>query len=90
MQGSGILVFKEKLKKLKFNLKVWNREVFNNIYHLGEDLQKKIQELDSKDDDSELGEEGREERKLLLAEHRRNNHCQEALLQPKAHQRWLK
>jgi len=31
MQGSGIFVFKEKLKKLKADLKVWNRESFGNI-----------------------------------------------------------
>jgi len=37
-----------------------------------------------------LDEVGREERKWLLAKQRRNNHSQEALLQKKAHLRWLK
>jgi len=28
VQGSGLFVFKENLKKLKAYLKVWNRDVF--------------------------------------------------------------
>jgi len=35
VQGSEILVFKEKMKKLKSDLKVWNRVVFNNVFQQG-------------------------------------------------------
>jgi len=90
MKGSGIYVFKEKMKRLKSDLKVWNREVFDNVFQQGEDLQRRIQELDEKDDESELDETGREERKWLLAEQRRNSHSQEVILRQKAHLRWLK
>jgi len=42
VQGSGIFVFKEKLKKLKVDLKIWNREVFGDIDQVREDIRKKI------------------------------------------------
>jgi len=80
VQGSEIFIFKEKLKLLKADLKIRIREVFGNIDQMGEDLQKKIQKLDAKDDEDDLDEEGWEDRKWLLAEQRKNNHRQEALL----------
>ena len=84
MQGSGIFIFKEKLKMLKAYLKVWNMDVFRDINKEGEDIQRRIQELDAKDDESDLEKDGREERRLLLTEQRRNSHRQEMLLQQKA------
>jgi len=62
------LFSKEKLKKLKSDLKIWNREVFDNVNQVGEVLQKRIQELDECDDVGGLDEEGRAERRSLLAE----------------------
>ncbi|XP_068504281.1 uncharacterized protein [Phaseolus vulgaris] len=38
VQGCGIFVFKEKLKKLKEDLKVWNIESFGNINLAGEEV----------------------------------------------------
>ena len=32
---------KEKLKKLKADLKVWNKEIFEDVNQVGEGLQKK-------------------------------------------------
>jgi len=84
VQGSGIFIFKEKLKMLKAYLKVWNMDVFRDINKEGEDIQRRIQELDAKDDESDLEKDGREERRLLLTEQRRNSHRQEMLLQQKA------
>jgi len=49
------------LKKLKSDLKIWNREVFGNVNQVGELLQKIIQELDECNDTGGLDEEGREE-----------------------------
>ena len=46
MQGGGILVLKENLKKLKGNIKRRNKDIFGNFNQVGEDLQKKINELD--------------------------------------------
>jgi len=81
VQGSRIFIFKEKLKMLKAYIKVWNIEVFGNVFQEGEEIQKRIQKLDTKDDESELDEVGREERKLLLTKLSRNSLSQEALLQ---------
>jgi len=58
---------KEKLKRLKSNIKIWNKEVFGNLNHLGECLERRLSKLDGKDDESDLSDEGREERKTTLA-----------------------
>ena len=61
-------MFKQKLKKLKLDLKVWNREVFGDVNLTGEILKKKIEDLDARDDVGDLDEEGRVERRSWLAE----------------------
>jgi len=38
VQGCGIFVFNEKLKKLKEDLKVWNIESFGNINQVWEEV----------------------------------------------------
>ena len=90
MLGEGMFVLKEKLKNLKLDLKKWNREVFRNVNQEGDELQKKIQELDTRDDESVLDEFGQEERRLLLVEKNRNLFKQEAVVQQKARKKWLK
>jgi len=40
VQGGWIFVFKEKMKNLKADLKIWNKDIFGNVNHVGEDLQK--------------------------------------------------
>jgi len=68
VQGSGIYVLKEKLKKLKTKLKIWNKEVFGDVNLASEELQRRINELDTRDDDNGLKELEREERRSLLAD----------------------
>ena len=51
-----MFIFKEKLKKLKANLRVWNKDVFGNVQNINDGLLKRITKLDSRDDVSELGE----------------------------------
>jgi len=63
--GIGLFVMKEKLKKLKSDIKKWNREVFGIANHIGECLERRLSKLDGKDDESTLSDEGREERKLF-------------------------
>lgn len=46
VQGEGMYIFKEKLKNLKSDLKVWNIKVFGNVHHISEGLQKRSNELD--------------------------------------------
>jgi len=38
------------MKKLKVDLKVWNKEVFGDVNLASEELQKRINELDARDD----------------------------------------
>ncbi|XP_068503636.1 uncharacterized protein [Phaseolus vulgaris] len=84
VQGGGMFVFKEKLKNLKADLKIWNREVFGYVNLEGNKLVKKVQELDARDDESDLNEQGREERRVLLDEYSWFLFKQEAILKQKA------
>ncbi len=43
--GGGIFVFKEKLKKLKADLKVWDREVFGDVNQASKEIQKKVRRV---------------------------------------------
>jgi len=88
--GYGIFVFKEKLKKLKAELKVWNKEVFDDVNQASKEVQKKIEVLDERDDVCGLVESEREERKTLLAELNKVKFEHEAVLFQKARQKWLK
>jgi len=64
--------------KLKADLKIWNREVFG-FMNLARDKMFKLQELDERDDESDIDEQGKEERRLLLVEHNRFLFKQEAI-----------
>ena len=81
-------MFKEKLKKLKSDLKVWNREVFGDVNLKGEILKMKIEDFDARDDVGVLDEEGRVERRSLLAEQNENAFRQ--VIHQKARLKWLK
>ena len=50
---------------------------FRDINKEGEDIQRRIQELDVRDDESGHEEDEREERRLFLTEQRRNTQRQE-------------
>ncbi|XP_068504131.1 uncharacterized protein [Phaseolus vulgaris] len=90
VQGGGIYIFKEKLKKLKADLKVWNKTIFGDVNQAGEGLQKRNRELDGRDDEFDLNELEREERKTLVVEFNKNLFKQEAIVKQKARQKWLK
>jgi len=85
--GSGLFIFKEKLKKLKVDLKVWNKEVFGDVNLVSKEVQKRIDVLDARDDDRGLVESEREERKVLLADLIEGMFKQEAVMFQKARQR---
>ena len=89
VQGGGMFVFKEKLKKLKIDLKIGNREVFGFVNLARDKMLKKLQELDERDDESDLDEHGREERRLLVADHSQFLFKQESILRQKARHQWL-
>ena len=46
IQGSGLLKMKEKLKCLKGDLKVWNRDVFGNINTSKKRILQDIEDID--------------------------------------------
>ena len=56
----------------------------------GERLEKRIRELDARDDELDLNEHEREEKKSLLADFNKNLFKQEAVVKQKARQKWLK
>ena len=65
--GRGIFVFKEKLKRLKADLKVWNKEIFGDVNQTSKEIQQRLDELDLRDDKDGLDDSEREERKSLFA-----------------------
>ena len=89
--GRGIYIFKEKLKKLKADLKVWNKEVFEDVNLTSEELQKRINVLDIQDEDRGFDESEREERRTLLVDLNKVMFKQKAIMSQKARQKkWLK
>jgi len=59
LRGNGLYIFKEKLKRLKFNIRSWNKFVFRDVNEQRVELEKKIQVLDENDDEGELSVEDR-------------------------------
>jgi len=49
VQGNEISRFKEKMKLLKSELKVWNREVFGNLYTTKSRILQELEVLESRD-----------------------------------------
>jgi len=89
LQGGSMFIFKEKLKKLKVGLRIWNKEVFGYVKLEGKKMLKKVQELDARDDASDLDEQGREDRRVTLAKYSQFLFKQEAILKQKARHQWL-
>jgi len=46
VQGSVFMMIKEKMKRLKGDLKVWNRDVFGNIHTIKKRILQEIEDLD--------------------------------------------
>jgi len=59
---------KEKLKRLKFEIRSWNKFVFGDVNKQILELEKRIQVLDEKDDEGELSVEDKEQMRQLLAD----------------------
>jgi len=89
IRGNSLYVLKEKLKRLKFDIRNWNKYVFGDVNKQRVDLEKRVQDLDGKDDEGELSVEDREERRQLLADLGQVRAKQEAILQQKARVSWI-
>ncbi|XP_068479069.1 uncharacterized protein [Phaseolus vulgaris] len=91
VQGNKILVLKEKLKMLKSDLKGWNKDVFGYTDKLKLEILRKIQVLDSRDDEEGLNENMIIERRELLSQLQvLKNERIESLLQQKSRALWIK
>jgi len=90
VQGSGFTKVKEKLKCLKGDLKVWNREVFSNIETCKRRILQEIEDLDSQDCNGTLVERERLRRVELVSRLKETNFKLESLLREKARVSWFK
>ena len=68
IRGNGLYVLKEKLKRLKFDIRSWKKSIFGDVNKERVELEKRIQVLDEKDYEGELSVEDREERRQLLVD----------------------
>jgi len=87
VQGNSITRFKDKLKFLKADLKVQNRDVFGCM-----DTSKKriVKETDNQDDISSISEDVKLRRMELISQLRLLDNKMESLCRQKARAKWLK
>jgi len=90
IKGNDLYVVKEKLKRLKFELRCWNKIVYGDFNRKIGDLEKRIICLDERDDEGVLNVEVREERKRLLADLGKVRVKQEVIMQHKTRMNWLR
>lgn len=68
IRGWGAYVLKEKLKGLRGNLKIWNKEVFGNLKTQKEVVVQQINALDLKEEEYSLSEDKIRLRHELIVE----------------------
>jgi len=66
VEGNEIWSLKEKLKSLKRELRMWNKEIFGHVGSTKETIMLTISELDKKDEELVLDEKERIKRKHLF------------------------
>ena len=89
LEGEGMVRCKEKLKMLKHELKIWNAQVFGNIYTKKRDVIAEIGELDIKDAELSLCEGEKRKIVQLLSDLKVMNSKIESLLRQKARVNWI-
>ena len=89
MVGCGLVMVKEKLKRLKQDLKIWNKEVFGDTNKEKQRLIENISELDKLDDQSGLNEGQKNQRSTLFVELKKVNNKFESVLRQKSRIKWL-
>ena len=90
MEGNIISVLKEKLKLLKADLKVWNRNVFGSVESDKRRIEMEIENLDGEDDIDALEDAGRLRRLDLLSQLGLVNKKLDSVYRKKARVNWLK
>ncbi|XP_068484992.1 uncharacterized protein [Phaseolus vulgaris] len=84
VQGNGIAKLKEKMKLLKSDLKVWNREVFGNLHTTKRRILQELEDLDNRDCNGDLEESERLTRMELTSRLVENDKKLEYLICQKA------
>ena len=90
VQGSAFIKFKEKLKALKGDLKVWNRDVFGNLHTSKKRILQDLEALDCLDCSNDLGEYDRLKRVELVGRLKETERKLDSLTCQKARAKWLK
>jgi len=89
VQGSDIHMFKEKLKRLKGDLKTWNRDLFGNIVSSKKKILQEIEEFDCQDCSGDITVTGRVRRCELVCSLREIDKKLDSLMCQKAKVNWL-
>ena len=90
VQGNDILKLKEKLKLLKFDLKSWNKDVFDNLHTTKGRFLQELEELDCEDCNGDLEESERLKRMELTSRLVEIDRKIDSLLCQKARASWFK
>jgi len=90
VQGNEIAKLKDKLKMLKGDLKVWNRDVLGNLHTKKRDIMQEIENLDCQDVYDDPLESVRLERLELMSRLREIDSKIDSLISLKARMNWLK
>jgi len=90
VKGNTFVNFKEKLKSLKGDLKIWNRDVFGNIQTHKKEIVQEIEELDCKDCSDDMRESDRLKRVELVSRLKETDKKLESLICQKARTSWFK
>lgn len=83
-------MFKEKLKRLKETLKVWNKEIFGHIDQNINTLRDELHALDHQDDNGDLAAEEAFKTSEMSARLMQQLNNRRSLLSQKAGLRWIK
>jgi len=90
VQGNSIAKVKDKLKRLKFDLKEWNMSVFGNLEDNKRKIMKEIDNLDVKDGLCDLMEDEKLRRMELVSQQRLVEKKLESLYRQKGRSNWFK
>jgi len=89
-QGCALKVLKNKLKLLKADLKIWNKDVFGNMHAAKQSLLQDMENMDNQDDQGCLEENQKNLRLDLVRKLWEVEAKIESLLRQKARVNWLK
>ena len=90
VQGSAFIKIKEKLKSLKGDLKVWNRDEFDNLHTSKKRILQDLEALDCLDCINDLGENDRLKRYELVGCLKETEKKIDSLICQKARAKWFK